>query len=329
MEPWQLALAAAAGGALLLTSRGDDTQSGGGGGETLPETVREGLYGLPDPPIAIAGEIYGLSEEEISAQLDDYASRLVGSGMFRTITGETEAFLREQLEVISGLVARIYGPDTAYFPPPSNTEAFTGSASPSVLNEILFEISREAYRRQRMYQEGVGFVPEEVENLYTTGALEAEWIGYMRTLQSFLRGKVTEAYRLPEQLYLAPGVGEKWSEVQPFVSRTDRGTIYISAPNYIGLMRSVAGPWYLAPDDDTQRASAIVARLCAAAGERSMAQSVEGLEAGWRSSQGAGRAVLVRKLANAVVYLLRNITESGITIWHFACDQEARSNCPG
>lgn len=329
MEPWQLGLAAIAGGALLLTSRGENEGPGGGGGETLPETVREDLYGLPDPPIAVAGEIYGLSEEEISAQLDEYASRLTGSGMFRTVTGETEAFLREQLEVISGLVARIYGPDTAYFPPPSDTEILTGSAPAAVLNEILFEISREAYRRQRTYQEGVSFVPEEVENLYTTGALEAEWIGYMRTLQSFLRGKVTEAYRLPEQLYLSPGVGEKWSEVQPYVSRVDRGTIYISAPNYTGLRRSIAGPWYLASDDDTRRASAIIARLCAAAGERSMAQSVEGLESGWRSSQGAAREVLVRKLANAVVYFLRNIPESGITIWHFVCDQEARSNCPG
>lgn len=328
MEPWQLAAVAAAGGALLLASRG------GGGAPDLTsgmtEDQRESFYGLPDAPLAVAGDIYGLSEEEIADQLDEFAERLAPA-LLGAVTPQRIEALRRQLETISGLVARVYGPDNAYFPAPSNVTPFAGPAPFNVLNEILLAISRESYHRQRMYQEGVSFVPAAIESVYTTGALEAEWVGYMRTLRDFLRGNVTQAYRLPEQLYLAPGVGQNWPLVEPYVTRVEGNAIYVGAPNYIGLMRSVGGPWSLSPEDSPEgiaRAGSLIANLCAIAGERDMAQSAQGLSDGWYVTRGAAREVLVRKLTNAVVPLLRTLSESGETIWHFTCDTRT-GGCPG
>jgi len=329
MEPWQIAIAAAAGGALLLTSRGGEGGDDGGG--TLSERMRERLYGLPNPPFEVAGEIYGLSESEMAEQLEEYAERLAPAYL-RRVTPQTQRAVYDQLVTISALVARIYGPDNSYFGIPGSAEGFTGTVNAQTLNEILFEISRENYQRQHAFQQGVLFMPAAIESVYTTGALEAEWTGYMRTLKEFLRGEAFagKIYNAVEQLYLAPGVGTKWPDVDRYVTRTQDGGIYLSAPDYIGLVRSVAGPWELGPSDPgIPRASSIVANLFALAGEREMATSASALQAGWNGAQGVAKQVLVRKLTNAVVPLSTRMREAGEPLWRFRCDLRGSYGCPG
>ena len=340
MEPWQLALIAAAGGALLLSSGGGgDGGDGGdsGGGGTLPERWREDLYGLPDPPLEVAGEIYGLSESEMVEQLEEYAERLAPAYL-RRVTPQTQRAVYNQLVAISALVARIYGPDNSYFGIPGSAEGFTGTVNAQTLNNILGEISRENYHRQQTFQQGVNFMPAAIESAYTTGALEAEWTGYMRTLNEFLRGdafKGGNIYYAVEHLYLAPGVGNRWSSIERYVTRTqppsppNRGGIYIDHPQYFGgFTNLVRGPWQLGPrDPGIPRASSMVANLFALAGEREMATSASALQAGWNGAQGVAKQVLVRKLTNAVVPLITQMKEAGEPLWIFKCDARV-SMCP-
>jgi len=349
MEPWQIAIAAAAGGALLLASRGGSSEersdsggfgadSGGFGADSDVERAsnvqsREALYGLPEPPTALAAEIYGMSEAEISAELDEIAQRLVPAVMTR-VGPNTWRYVRKQLEHVSAGVARIYGPDNAYFPVPASVGQAERAASISVLNEITFEINKEAHLR---WETMTRWKPASSGNLYTMGALEADWVNYIETVKEFTEAGVyggsLTAGTWTEYLFLFPNSGERWPLIAPTVQEIIESEKKIAvAPNTaVNTYGKNAGPWYLGPSGDggAINATQLAMSIAGTAGEAEMAASAEGLEAGWRAAQGAARQVLARKFTNALVPLSRaSIQERGTPlIWDFACDP--RGECRG
>jgi len=339
MEPWQIAIAAAAGGALLLSRGGTQERSSGGfGADSDVERAshvrsREELYGLPEPPTALAAEIYGMPEAEVSAELDEIAQRLVPAVM-TTIGPNTWRYVRKQLEQVSAGVARIYGPDNAYFPVPASVGQAERAASISVLNEITFEINKEAHLR---WETMTRWKPASSGNLYTMGALEADWVNYIETVKEFTEAGVyggsLTAGTWTEYLFLFPNSGERWPRIAPTVQEIIESEKKIAvAPNTaVNTYGKNAGPWYLNPSGDPGaiNATQLAMSIAGTAGEAEMAASAEGLEAGWRAAQGAARQVLARKFTNALVPLSRASIEERDTplIWDFACDP--RGECRG
>lgn len=323
METWQLVLAAALGGAALLSTgtptRREGSSSGPSGQAQTFVEMREELYGLPEPPLALAAEVYGIPEAEISAELDDISRRLAPAFLPR-VTTDSWRYVRGILDRVSGSVARIYGPDNAYFPSPVPVGTAARAASVNVLNEIAFEVAKEDHLR---YEMATSFRPPEIESLYTTGALEAEWIGYIHVIADFSR-YAPRFSRWVEYLFLFPGSGERWPRISPVVTGVDerRKHIFVSDNAPVSQYGKNAGPWYLrASDPGAINATQLAMTLAGTAGEGEMAASAEGLEAGWQTAQGAARQVLVRKFTNALVALSMAGVEEGIPLlWDFECD---------